>query len=157
MSYHWGNIKQKFPNVNNGKYFYADHNIAHEFKIVNNVSYNNWKISAICIYTSGRQFTMPDKIYYVNIQNYNNLYLVDPGDLNEDRLPLYKRIDIHISKLFKTSFLFNFEIGLSLLNIGDYQNIKHRFYSISYLQNLNFEEKTMLGFMPMVFISAKLN
>lgn len=74
--------------------------------------------------------------------------VVDWGERNSNRLPVYHRLDISMSKKFRTGFA-DFTAGLSILNVYDRKNIY-------YFNKDTGERIYMLPILPSIYVQAEL-
>jgi hypothetical protein len=82
--------KRTFPELNEGKTFYAKYDRRHDASLV--VSYDlskKWKFSAVFVYGSGNAITIPVSYYYVD-----GNFVTEYGDRNSFRMPPYHRLDM---------------------------------------------------------------
>jgi len=90
VGYTYSRVFAKTPGVNNGKSYRAFHDRPHSLTVF--VSYDTkkrWTFSANWILLSGAAITTPVSFY-----DYNGYVVPVYGDKNNDRLPVYHRLDI---------------------------------------------------------------
>jgi len=81
---------RRFPDLNQGKNFYARYDRRHDVSIV--ASYDlskKWSFSAIWVYGTGNAITIPESYYYVD-----GNFVTEYGDRNSFRMPPYHRLDV---------------------------------------------------------------
>ncbi len=82
--------KRTFPELNNGKTFYAKYDRRHDVSVV--LSYDlskKWTFSAIWVYGTGNAITVPVAYYFVD-----GNFITEYGDRNDFRMPAYHRLDV---------------------------------------------------------------
>lgn len=123
VSYTLGSIRNTFPGLNNGEEFPALHDQLHEFKMVHGYELGDWNFSASFVYGSGRPFSEPAGIYTVELLNGESLGFVDIGTKNGSRLPAYHRLDVSAHYKFDLSQKIKADIGASIFNLYNRNNI----------------------------------
>lgn len=120
-----------FPTIDINE-FPANNDHRHSLSIFNTYKYKNWSFSLSYQYRSGLPYSIPSGIEQVVSEDLqttlNQLYF---DQYNNQRLDFYSRLDMGIS--YKTSFhkeKINMEIGVSLLNMLNRNNIFSRDYFI---------------------------
>lgn len=82
--------QRKFPEINQGRTYYAKYDRRHDISIVVSQQLGKrWSISAVWVYGTGNAITLPLSRYFLNgniIQEYS--------DRNAFRMPAYHRLDI---------------------------------------------------------------
>ena len=139
-----------FNNIDNGKFYKADHDFTHELKTVLITSILNWNLTASWSYFSGRSFTSED---YINITTDFKVDIVQ-GKKNTLRLPPSHHLDISISKDFNLKY-FNINSGLSIYNIYNRKNISHKRYN-PFSSGRIISNVMMLGITPTIFFEINI-
>ena len=131
LSYTIGEAKNRFLSQS-GKYFYADQDVTHEFKVVGIYKMGNFDFSASWIYASGRPYTVPLGAYSLELLDGTTSDYFSVSDKNTFRLPAYHRMDI------SASFRFNMfggsgqqnSISFSIFNLYNRNNISYKQFQI---------------------------
>ncbi len=138
ISYTLSKVEEKFPFYILGNYRAAPHDQRHEFKAAGIYNLKSFYFSANYVYGSGFEI----------LRNFIS---------ENESLPIYSRLDAAVTYKFKTRKIFG-EIGLSVLNVTNYQNIKY-----SNLKRIPTEDSGLLNvnseavpFTPMLFLKLKL-
>ena len=79
-----------FPDLNQGKIFYAKYDRRHDVSIVTNYDLSKkWTFSAVWVYSTGNAITVPTAYYIID-----GNFVTEYGDRNAFRMPAYHRLDI---------------------------------------------------------------
>ncbi len=119
LSYAFTHTRLRISEVNNNLFFPADYDRPHSLSITGNYRVKSrWTVSANWVFSSGNPFTSPTG-YYI----YNGYQVPWYAERNNDRLPLYHRLDlateIRLNKLTaKNEHLLN----ISFFNIYGHKN-----------------------------------
>ena len=149
-SYSYGITQCKFPELNGGEVFPADHDRTHELKSTLIGSIRKWTLSVTGIISSGRVYTPNDNLMIRQNENANYTLQAEPGTRNSKRLPYVQRIDISLNR--SMSFMEKkLDLGLSIFNVFNRQNISHRSYNLSVDPFIS-TDVVMLGFTPTISI-----
>jgi hypothetical protein len=82
--------KRTFPDINQGRTFYAKYDRRHDISIVANYDWTKrWSFSAVFVYGTGNAVTVPQSYYFLD-----GNFVVEYGDRNSFRMPPYHRLDI---------------------------------------------------------------
>ena len=150
ISYQSNNTEYSFNDIDEGRFFKADHDVTHEFKSVLMTSVLDYDLTANWSYSSGRVYTHPD-----DINKTNDFQIVfNPGSRNNERLDPVHHLDISISKKYILNRL-QLDIGLSIYNIYNRKNVSHKRYN-PYTSGNIISDVIMLGVTPTFFIQASL-
>ena len=150
ISYHFNKTNYSFNDINNGKFYKADHDFTHELKTVLITSILNWNLTASWSYSSGRSFTNED---YINITTDFKVDIAQ-GKKNTLRLPPSHHLDISISKDFNLKY-FNINSGLSIYNVYNRKNISHKRYN-PFSSGRIISNVMMLGITPTIFFEINI-
>ena len=150
ISYHFNKTNYSFNNINNGKFYKADHDFTHELKTVLITSILDWNVTASWSYSSGRSFTNED---YINITTDFKVDITQ-GKKNTTRLPPSHHLDVSISKDFSLKY-FNINSGLSIYNIYNRKNISHKRYN-PFSSGRIISNVMMLGITPTIFFEINI-
>ena len=151
-SYNYGTIQCKFPELNGGEVFLADHDRTHEMKSALISSIGKWTLTITGLISSGRVFTPNNNLMIRENENANYTLQAEPGTKNSNRLPIVQRVDLSLNR----SMYFmekNVDIGISIFNVFNRKNISHRSYNL-FIDPFISTDVIMLGFTPT--ISMKL-
>ena len=153
-SYSYGVIECKFPELNGGNIFLADHDRTHELKSTLIGSLGEWTLSVTGLISSGRVYTSNDNLMIRENENANYTLQAEPGTRNSKRLPAIKRIDLSLNRSMK--FIEKkLDVGISIFNVFDRRNISHRSYNLS-VDPFIATDVVMLGFTPTISIQLGL-
>jgi len=112
LGYTFNDIKYTFPEIQSTS-FSGNNDITHNFRVSNTLKVNNWEFSLGWLWRSGAPFTDAD---LVNEE-------IEYGNVNEERLPQYHRLDV--SSIYRFDFNKNSawegQIGVSLQNVYNRQ------------------------------------
>lgn len=118
---------------------------------------NGWSVNTVWTFRSGLPYTpltgaydklYPGNFFEVDPGNYNYQPYTVLGDKNTERLPVYHRLDITLSKKFEFGFISG-EINGSIINVYDRANI-------FYFKRDSGERVNMLPFLPTATLKVKL-
>ena len=147
-SYNYGTIQCKFPELNGGEVFLADHDRTHEIKSALISSIGKWTLTITGLISSGRVFTPNNNLMIRENENANYTLQAEPGTKNSKRLPIVQRIDLSLNR----SIYFmekNIDIGISIFNVFNRKNISHRSYNL-FIDPFISTDVIMLGFTPTI-------
>jgi len=147
-SYNYGTIQCKFPELNGGEVFLADHDRTHELKSALISSIGKWTLTITGLISSGRVFTPNNNLMIRENENANYTLQAEPGTRNSNRLPIVQRIDLSLNR----SMYFmekNVDIGISIFNVFNRKNISHRSYNL-FIDPFISTDVIMLGFTPTI-------
>lgn len=160
ISYTLGEAKNHFDEYSD-KYYPANQDVTHEFKIVGLYKYRRWDFSANWIYATGRPYTAPSGAYSITLLDGTQQDFFTVTAKNSIRLPDYHRLDVSASyKLLmgKRGDNRRRELGtvsFSLFNVYDHHNIWYKQFTIQdggiLETNINY-----LGITPNFTLSLKL-
>ena len=153
-SYSYGVIECKFPELNGGNIFLADHDRTHELKSTLIGSLGKWTLSVTGLISSGRVYTPNDNLMIRENENANYTLQAEPATRNSKRLPAIQRIDLSLNRSMK--FIEKkLDVGISIFNVFDRRNISHRSYNLS-VDPFIATDVVMLGFTPTLSIQLGL-
>ena len=131
VSYTAGQVKTRYPEQS-PEYYFANHDVTHEVKIVGIYMFGHFDLSATWICSTGRPYTAPLGIYQItSLGDVTETYYAI-SDKNAFRLPAYHRLDIGLNFRFN---LFNSKgrpnaISFSLFNAYNRQNVNAKQFQI---------------------------
>lgn len=154
---------QSHPMMFNGKAVPSWQDQRHELKVVNMLALGSWNLSSTIIYGSGKPYPK-----YTVIWNYDEYGIIDDYDTqldysNQSRLPAYFKIDLAASYRTIIKERVDLEVGLSINNVTNHENIKTRRLDTAALDEAVFSnvevpatyrDVKLLGFMPSLFVSV---
>lgn len=153
ICYSFGKALRKFPELSQTRRYPANHERVHEFDGVATWKKGDWDFGGTLVLASGRPFTPADYIYL-----YSKQILVDYGEHNSDRLPIYARLDLSANwNCFKTRFgeggvNFSLYNALGCPNIYSYTiHFSERSDSFSYMGR-----KSFMRFLPSISVYFKI-
>lgn len=152
LSYTLGQVVHTFPELNEGKAFYALHDQRHEIKLVSSYDIGDWSIAANFVFGSGKPFSEPEGFYTIEQLNGDDLQFVSVGAKNGSRLPAYHRLDLSAHHRFPIGKA-KADIGVSLFNVYGRKNVwyyKYDFDQTPYLRT----EVDYLGFTPNISLNV---
>ena len=153
ISYTLGKVRQRYPTLNNGEEFAADHDRRHEVKWVGSYKRGPWRYGATWVYASGAAYTAPESYYAIDLIDGNSLSFVHVGERNASRLPAYHRMDVSVSRAFEAEE-FDWSAGVSIFNLYGRGNVQGREYDFEVTPAVA-TDVTMLGFTPTIFVKAQ--
>ena len=133
--------KRQFPDLNNGKPFFAKYDRRHDVSI--NLSYeiirNKLNVSAVWIFSSGNTMTLPIGLYF-----FNGSILTEYSERNAYRVPPYHRLDLSINWTICKKKHFETSLNLSVYNVYNRKNPFFIFFetTTNYVPNQSFDLKT---------------
>jgi len=123
LSYAWCVARRKFPDTPN--YVTSATELRHALTMLADYRLNErLNCSATFTLASGRPFT-PIKAIYIIGEN----VIMEPGERNSSRLPLYHRLDLAATYRFATAGTRHF-INLSILNAYGHTNVEMQSYTL---------------------------
>lgn len=151
ISYTWSDIRNNFPDLNDGFSFRPLHYQAHEFKLVQTYEIDDWNLSSNFIYGSGRPFSEPANRYEIELLDGRTLPYVGVGPKNASFNPAYIRLDLSANYSFKIGQS-DASLGLSLFNVLGRKNIWYTEYDFGQSPPL-INQIMYLGFTPNLLFS----
>ena len=155
ISYSLGQVKNRFPAISD-KYYYANHDVTNELKIVGIYKYGNFDFSASWIYATGRPYTAPLGAYTLKLIDGTTGSYYAVSDKNSMRLPDYHRFDVAASyrfNLFRQRERQN-TLSFSVFNLYNRQNVSSKQFQIVDTVILD-SNISYLGITPNVSLSIK--
>ncbi|MBL0079973.1 MAG: TonB-dependent receptor plug domain-containing protein [Bacteroidetes bacterium] len=95
--YTLGWAKRQFPELNNGRPYFAKYDRRHDMTIAINYEINkHWSFSSLFVFGTGHSITLPEGQYFVHSGQgwFGNQYGYDYGNKNSYKLRSYHRLDI---------------------------------------------------------------
>jgi hypothetical protein len=150
LSYSYSRSLRQIEGINKGEKYSSPYDIPHDIRINGSYTINeNWSISSIWLFTSGRPVSLPIGFYY---EGYNAVPIY--SDRNSSRFPHYHRLDIaaiyttepHNKKMF-------WDIGFGIYNVYARQNsIGYNFDRFG--SNFKVQQYSLFTLMPNFSIKA---
>ena len=141
LSYSYSKNDFKFKDLNNNASFPNNLDITHIINFSLAYEVDRLKIASGLNWHSGRPFTSPA----LTQNNSNRIIYNSP---NAERLPDYMRIDISARYAFPVSDNVNAEVGVSVWNLLNQENIINRFYTKDNDGMVIQNDNTALNFIP---------
>lgn len=115
---------RQFPELNNGKTYFAKYDRRHDFTLAMNYELNEkWSFSALFVFGSGHALTLPTGQYFVYSGQgwFGSVYGNDYDEKNGYRLKPYHRLDVGVkyAKPHKRSFS---ELRIDIYNVYSNKN-----------------------------------
>lgn len=157
-SYTLSRVMHSFPDLNNGEPFAADHDHRHELKLVNVIQWKKWEASLTWILASGKPYSKAVGIDTLTDGDGDPYYELLYESINGNRLNAYHRLDLNLSYSFKAFKRAKGQIGISLFNLYNHENVRDRNYTIQFPEEENDPleviaiDRELLGFNPNVFL-----
>ena len=130
LGYSFNQLFYKFQSINQGAFHTPSVSVPHEFKAVQMLSIKNWDFSATFVYGTGQGYRLPES-FFKRIRD--GSIKVDDDDVTADvrnikpdetpRLSDYHRLDVAITYNFKFGKRGRGNIGFSIFNVYDQQNV----------------------------------
>jgi ferric enterobactin receptor len=165
IAYSLSRATQTHPYILNGDRAPSWQDQRHELKVVDMMMLGNWNISSALIFGSGKPYPKYTVRYLRDDNGWINDYQLLLDYTNQSRLPAYFRIDIAASYSIRFKNSRQIEMGLSIHNITDHNNIKTRKIDRSRLDEAKFSntelpptysDVVLLGFSPTLSVSVTL-
>ncbi|MBA3899156.1 MAG: TonB-dependent receptor, partial [Bacteroidetes bacterium] len=118
IGYTWSKTTRLFPEVNQGKEFYAKFDRRHDLSLV--LIYDlspKWTCSTVFVYGTGNAITLPVSRYIMEGQMASEF-----GERNSFRMPAYHRADISITYTHKREGKFRSSWNFSVFNVYNRYN-----------------------------------
>lgn len=162
ISYSLSKSLHSFPSIEDGKFYPSLQDQPHEVKLVNMLRLGRWDFSCTWVYGSGKPYPKYNVVYFTDGNNKVTDLAVSKDQTNYDRLPAYHRLDVSGSYNFSIGKAYG-QIGLSIFNVYDRQNVKTRKLSIPSLERTiqtsnqpapEYRDLVLLGFTPTFFLNV---
>ena len=154
IGYTIGEVLYEFP-IYGENPFPANHDVTHEFKIVNTYKYRKWTFAATWIYATGRPYTEPLGSYSITLLDDSSQDFLHIGERNNVRYPNYHRLDISATYDFKMKKTGLGSLSFSVFNLYNRQNTWYKEFEIDEGELIE-TNVTLLGFTPSVTLSFRL-
>lgn len=154
IGYTLAQVAQSFPDIDDGAEFPAGHDQTHSIKAVGMYEVGRWKVTTAWVFGSGRPYTAPQGQYFLTMLDGEVRSYIGVGEKNELRFPAYHRLDLAAFRRFEAK-RFEFELGLSIFNIYNRNNLWYRQFDLSQ-QPITITDVGMLGFTPSIDLKFSL-
>ena len=109
---------RQFPDLNNGKEFFARYDRRHDLSVVTSYELNSrWSFSAVFVYATGNAITVPVRRYIIDGQ-----VVTEYGDRNAFRMAPYHRADISATLAGKKGKKFESSWTFAVYNVYNRKN-----------------------------------
>jgi hypothetical protein len=110
--------KRKFPELNQGREYFAKYDRRHDVSITANYQLNKrFSFSAVWVYATGNTMTIPIGRYFLN-----GNFVTEYSDKNAYRLPPYHRLDLSVSYTISKTNKFESVLNFSVYNAYNRMN-----------------------------------
>lgn len=133
----------------------ADHDVRHQWKIIQLVELKKFDFSASWFYSSGRPFTSIDGTYSLKLLDGTQKTFLLPSAKNGNRFPDYHRLDVSASYHFSSRW----SVNLTVFNAYNRRNTWYKRYNIDPMNQRTVQTTTVhfLPFTPTLRINWKLH
>ena len=151
LAYTLGWTKQRFPDINNGKWHDAKYDRRHDLNVTATYILNKWiDFGAVFIYASGNKATLPTGRYWL-MGNVANDYV----GVNNFRMPAYHRLDVSMNYKLKTELFKESILNFSIINLYSRSNPYYIYYKIeegqeNYDLSVKSKQMSLFPIMPSV-------
>lgn len=157
LAYTLGKVTHRYQGLNRGMAFPAEEDQRHQLKWVNLLQVGAWDLSLTYVYGSGRAFTDLGVLFLENDEEPSPENVA----LQTERLPAYHRVDLGATRRLHLGPSLQVEVGASIYNLLNRQNIQYRQYLYAFGQSTGTgpplrtsivgDDAQLLGFTPNVF------
>lgn len=162
FTYSLSRAVQRFENLNANELFPMAHDQPHKLNISYTLALKQWDISASWVLQSGRPSTEPSDEVPIQSEEFENYYYIEFGEIYNNRLPVYHRLDIAANYKFQHKGLSG-KAGLSVFNLYNRHNVLDIDYNIiQFEDDIRLDEpyilqipRTMLLFTPNLFFQLE--
>jgi len=154
LGYTLAKVSHRFPVINNGEEFPANHDRRHQVSVVGQYKWGMYSFSATWVYASGNPYTAPESQYYLPLLNGQIQSYIHVSDKNAVHLPDYQRLDISVSRTFESQ-RWSTDIGLSIFNAYNHRNVWYKDYNLDTIP-VTVTDVLMLGFTPTIYLEMRL-
>lgn len=153
IGYAWGVARRHVEQYNRGKEYTPSYDRRHQLTLMQARSLGkNWSLDLSFRYGTGQPTTLAVGRYTVRDVTGRFHDEALPGDLNEQRLPGFHRLDVGVSKLFKGTG-WAIEPYLQVINVLNHDNVYLRSYDLT-TNPAEFDDVTMLPFLPTLGVNV---
>jgi outer membrane receptor for ferrienterochelin and colicin len=132
--------KRQFPDINQGKEFYAKYDRRNDVSITASYKLNKrFEFSAVWVYSSGNTMTIPVGRYFIS-----GNFVTEYSDKNAYRLPPYHRLDLSVTYTIKKTNKVESALNLSVYNAYNRMNPFYIYLETTgNLQNFDIQTKAV--------------
>ena len=135
-------------------------NIRHQLQLSQTLNYKQFEFSLGYTIRSGLPYTEPTDLEFITGEDEDPFYEIVYESINNRRLPTYKRLDFSLWYKFKSKkkFKLNGEIGISILNVLNENNLYSRTFSVEDDDAQPFilgSERALIGITPNLSLKLK--
>ncbi len=162
IAYTLSKNERQFTGINHGKWYPQRYDRRHNLNIVYETKMNEkWTFNSNFVFMTGHAVTLPDVVF----KDINGIPTAFYSNRNNERMPLYNRLDVSFTKSYKTRKGREAKWGFSLFNTYGYPNAfaLDYFVGATFDSNVNingfkgfFQSKSIFRFIPGVNWSIKL-
>lgn len=142
LSYSFSQNNYRFDGLNNGNTFPNNTDITHAITFANTFELNNLKFAIGVNWHSGIPFTKPE------VNNPLSNGTINYSLPNSSNIKDYARVDLSATYNFKVSKSIHSEIGASIWNLLNTENIINTYYTLDSSDNISKVENQSLGITP---------
>jgi len=156
ISYTLGWVKQKFPEINQGKWHDAKYDRRHDINVLNTFKISNRAdIGFVFIFATGNKATLPVGRYWMMGQIAN-----DYEGVNNYRMPVYHRADLSLNYHLKSDVFKESILNFSIINILNRSNPYFVYFDIeegekAYELSIAAKQVSLFPIMPSVSWKVK--
>ncbi len=161
VSYAYSRVLQRFPGNSETSLVPAAFDRPHQLSVVNQLTNGPLELAATWIFASGIPYTPAEQVNSIELPTGDEIYFLEFGARNSQRLPTYHRLDL--SATYTVDFSQgSLRFGASVFNAYGRRNIGNRVYAVNRPENPGEEatvqvlDKPLLGFTPNVFLRWEL-
>jgi len=132
--------KRQFPDINQGKEFYAKYDRRNDISITASYKLNKrFEFSAVWVYATGNTMTIPVGRYFIS-----GNFVTEYSDKNAYRLPPYHRLDLSVTYTIKKTNKAESTLNLSVYNAYNRMNPFYIYLETTgNLQNFDIQTKAV--------------
>lgn len=161
VSYAYSRVLQRFPGNSETSLVPAAFDRPHQLSVVNQLTNGPLELAATWIFASGIPYTPAEQVNSIELPTGDEIYFLEFGARNSQRLPAYHRLDLSATYTIDFS-KGSLRFGASVFNAYGRRNIGNRVYAVNRPENPGEEatiqvlDKPLLGFTPNVFLRWEL-
>ncbi len=154
VGYAWGVAHRKVEQYNRGEEYTPTYDRRHQITLMQSRSLGQgWTLDMSFRYGTGQPTTLAAGRYTVTDVTGRTYDVTLAGDLNENRLPDFHRLDVGISRRWKFR-TWTIEPNLQIINLYNHKNVYIRSYDLT-KNPAEFEDVTMLPLLPTIGVDVR--
>jgi hypothetical protein len=154
IGYAWGVARRKVELYNRGEEYTPTYDRRHQLTLMQvRPLGHGWTLDVSFRYGTGQPTTLAAGRYTVSDVTGRAYDAVLWGDLNENRLPDFHRLDIGLSRTWKFRG-WSLEPSLQVINLYNHKNVYIRSYDLT-KNPAEVDDVTMLPFLPTVSVNVR--